>query len=358
MNATDDMEVESRRGGLANREEMSIAAAVPRRISPDSTVFQRFNLRPPPLFRHAGAGAAFRPRRQAARHLPHPPLQPLHIKALGGRTRYGAVRALRNQRVSLDPGRPHHARRGRRGSWRRRSAWTTSCRARSAGWSAKCSSDACRRHARRAAAHPRAVSRALPQGAVVLQEGAPTTTINAVREGGVDVGLVWGNIAEPPHGIQPILRENSLLHVPAGHRLSGTEGAATLDMQARRAADPAAAQGAALPLRHIAIASAFANRGSAPQRMARMAMILPQLGFVASSFGNAISPAFAGCFITDWAGDDPRSRRGMPSVILSRWCGTTRSSRRQVELFRQVGQGELQRQSQGNPRRLRRGPVR
>ena len=327
LNATDDTEVESGRR-LGDPEEMSILRGRPAQDFADSTVFQRFNLNRLRYFVTLAQELHFG---RAARRLgiSQPPLS-LHIKAL--EEELGAALFERsNRRVSLTPvGRIMLGEATRILAQAQRMDHVM--QGAGAGWLGEmfvgCVPAAMYDVLPRILAPFRA---RYPRVHVVLQEGHTNDVINAVREGRVDVGLVWRNIAEPSLGIQPILREKFAALVPAGHRLSGQK-VLTLDMLAR--------EPLILPPRKVSpyhydhIVSAFANRGLSPRIEYEVATILSQIGFVASGFGIAISPAFAGRFITDQLAMIPIAQ-GMPSVILSLvWDDAKQSPL--VELFRQV----------------------
>ncbi|WP_162950282.1 LysR family transcriptional regulator [Rhizobium jaguaris] len=162
-----------------------------------------------------------------------------------------------------------------------------------------------------------------PKVHLVLKEGHTMDITEEVVEGRLDIGLVWRNVSDPSLGIQPIVRQQFSALVPADHRLAGKA-----ELSLRELAE----EPLILPPRRVSpyhydhIISAFGKQGLSPRIEYEVPTILSQIGFVASSFGVAISPSVARRFATDGVCVIPIAEE-MPPVILSIVWNKERDSR-------------------------------
>jgi DNA-binding transcriptional LysR family regulator len=130
---------------------------------------------------------------------------------------------------------------------------------------------------------------AYPDVDLVLRELGPDALLRGLREGSLDVALLYLPVPDPDVSITPVATEELLLALPAGHPAAAGEAVALIEVADEPFVLPEQHD---VPGLHAEITALFADAGMAP-RIAQQGVWLMQtvLGLVAAGIGLAVVPS-------------------------------------------------------------------
>ncbi|MBN9437384.1 LysR family transcriptional regulator [Bosea sp. (in: a-proteobacteria)] len=131
------------------------------------------------------------------------------------------------------------------------------------------------------------LSRELPEVSLILQEMVTREQVEALRSGRIDVGLLRPMFSEPGLGTLPLFRENYVVALPAGHRLTQAAAVPLTALREERFIMTPPGKRRYVEGRFRA---AFRRAGFEPQVAQEVHQLHTMIGLVAGGIGVALVP--------------------------------------------------------------------